>query len=109
MTADGELLPLPDDLHHHHIRMGTSEHHAATQTYARACVEANTEALRRDRDDCLAAREHYAGKFAEQHGRAERLEEALRFARTRFAPYMDDTDRAAFDAALAAQPGGDQE
>lgn len=41
-----ELLPLPDDLHHHHIRMGTSEHHAATRDYARACVEASTEALR---------------------------------------------------------------
>lgn len=48
-------------------------------------------------------------QLVEHEDRAERLAEALRFARTRFAPYMDDTDRAAFDAALhptAAQEDG---
>lgn len=57
-----KLLPLPDDLHHHHIRMGTSEHHAATQAYARVNVEhhiaakdAEIEALREDAANSLGA------------------------------------------------------
>lgn len=39
-------------------------------------LRAEVERLRRDRDDCLAARKYYASLYGEQHGRAERLAKA---------------------------------
>ncbi len=165
MTADVELLPLPEpELMESEAEYVYGYDASIVQDYARACVEANTEKLqgqvealkdaliaanadaealraeverlkqmlgdcyveagadtdgnepsrmyaqalsavqdlRRDYDETLAEPDYKA--------RAERLAEALRFARTRFAPYMDDTDRAAFDAALnpaAAQENDD--
>lgn len=86
-------------------------------------LEAELARLRRDRDDCLAAREHYAGLFGEHSGRAERMEAALRNARDyvetalaeeriKFKGYENcsgiqqmERDIASIDAALNAQPG----
>src|SRR5690606_8138938 len=83
--------------------------------YARACVSSATEALRAEVErlqrQLRQAHKDYGcelrdpngtiwGYAAAQKARAERLAKTLRFARTRFAQYMDDTDRAALDAAL---------
>lgn len=98
MTAEPDLLPLPwieryavvgdiaypvsSDPDGDYV--AHDDHTAAMQAYARANVanataakDAEVEALRRDRDDCLAAREHYASLYGEQHGRAEQLQAEL--------------------------------
>ena len=97
MTTDVKLLPLYAELQGH-PKLEIIKH------YARANMEPllaenerlRAEAAKRDGIDPWAV----LLRAQEAESRAERLAEALRFARERFARHMDDSDRAAFDAAL---------
>lgn len=129
MTADVELLPCPcgapAKIYPTGTEIGPREKLVAScddpecqwsmigfgpeQVTERWNRRANTEALRERVSRLDEVNLELGRQLVEHEDRAERLAEALRFARTRFAPYMDDTDRAAFDAALhptAAQEDG---
>lgn len=81
MTADVELLPLPSVL----LNWPHPTNHVAIRDYARACVEANTEALRAEVErltGCLATananHEQFERQWYLERDRAVRLAEALR-------------------------------
>lgn len=61
------------------LRASASSDAVAHIAIERDQLQADLAALRRDRDDCLSAREHYAGQVGAMHGRVERFAEALRF------------------------------
>lgn len=60
-------------------------------------LSAENERLRKDRDDCLAAREHYAGLYGEALGRLAELErDAARYRWLREASHFDTPQHKAF-------------
>lgn len=66
-----KLLPLPRAWERRNYKDDMADYAKANVAHATATLHAEIERLRRDRDDCLAAREHYAGLFAEHYGRAD--------------------------------------
>jgi hypothetical protein len=79
---------------------------------AREQLATDYAALLAERDELQSAyaamtrqAEHHMLEQDKAEARAERLAEALRFTRHRFAPYMDNADRTAIDAAISAMEG----